>query len=144
MSNIQINASVSKTGILTIPNRKRLQQDLKAFSGSNVEIIIKKRGRRSSQANRFYWGCVIKEIQIRLNELGNDLSPEDVHDILKYKFNKANLIGEGGEVIDSLGLTTTDMNKEQFGIYLDKIIEWAASFLSITIPLPDSKLEFQF
>ena len=144
MKNLQYFGSVSTTGILQIPNRKRLQAELKAFAGCAVELTIKKKNRRSLPQNKYYWGVVIAEIRNRLNELGNDLDPEQVHDILKYKFNPANVIGEGGEVIDSLGKSTAKMNKDEFGVYLDKIFLWAGEFLSITIPAPNSDLQFKF
>lgn len=133
-----------KDGRLTIANRKRLEQDLRSFRNCTIEITIKKKNTRSSQQNRYYWGVVVKEIQLRLNDLGNDFEPETVHEFLKDKFNKKEIVGEGGEVIDFLGASTTEMNKEEFGVYVDKIIEWAASFLSIAIPLPNTDLQFQF
>jgi len=144
MKNLQYFGSVSKTGILNIPNRKRLQSDLLSFAGCTVELTIKKKNRRSSPQNRYYFGVVVAEIRARLNELGNDLTPEQVHEILKYKFNPLNIVGEGGEIIDSLGGSTAEMNKEEFGVYLDKIFVWALEFLNITIPAPDSDLQFKF
>lgn len=144
MANITSYGSVTETGILTIVNRKRLQQDLVKFKGCTVEIIIKKKNTRSTRQNRYYHGVVVKEIQLRMIDLGNDVTPDLVHDFLKDRFNKKELIGEGGEVIDSIGGSTTEMNKEEFMVYLDKIIEWAASFLSIEIPLPNSTLIFNF
>lgn len=133
-----------KDGQLTIANKKRFRQDLSTFKNCAVEIIIKKKNTRSSPQNRYYWGVVVKEIQYRLNELGNDFEPETVHEYLKDKFNKVEIIGEGGEVLDYLGGSTTEMNKEEFSVYVDKIIEWAASFLSIAIPLPNTDLVLNF
>jgi hypothetical protein len=133
-----------KDGKLTLANKRRFAHDLATFRNCAVEITIKKKNTRSSQQNRYYWGVVVKEIQFRLNELGNDFETETVHEYLKDKFNKVELIGEGGEVIDYLGGSTTEMNKEEFMVYVDKIIEWAASFLSIAIPLPHADLQLQF
>jgi hypothetical protein len=135
---------IIKDGKLTIANQRRFKADLEHFKNCAVEITIKKKNTRSSPQNRYYWGVVVKEIQVRLNELGNDFEPETVHEYLKDKFNKVEIIGEGGEVLDYLGGSTTEMNKEQFAEYVDKIIEWAASFLSITIPLPNTDLQFKF
>lgn len=133
-----------KEGKLTLANRKRFEQDLQSFKDCSVELSVKKRNRRSNPQNRYYWGVVVKEIQLRLIQLGNDFDADTVHEFLKDKFNKKEIIGDGGEVLDYLGGTTTGMNKEEFTIYLDKIIEWAASFLQIAIPYPDEKLELQF
>jgi hypothetical protein len=133
-----------KDGLLTYANERRYAADLAHFKNCAVEITIKKRNTRSSPQNRYYWGVVVKEIQVRLNDLGNDFEPETVHEYLKDKFNKVEIIGEGGEVLDYLGGSTTEMNKEEFGQYVDRIIEWAASFLSIAIPLPNADLQLEF
>ena len=144
MANITAFGSVTETGKLSLANEKRFKQDLLQFKGCTVELIIKKKNHRSTQQNRYYFGVVVKEIEIRMKQLGNDVTPELVHEFLKDRFNKKHLIGVGGEVIDSIGGSTTELNKEGFMIYLDKIIEWAASVLSITIPFPNEKLQFNF
>ena len=144
MANITAYGSVTETGILSLANRKRLQNDLLKFKGCSVELSIKKKNTRSTQQNRYYHGVVIKEVQLRMIELGNDVTPELVHEFLKDRFNKKHLIGEGGEIIDSIGGSTTEMNKEEFMIYVDRIIEWAASVLSISIPFPNTDLQLQF
>ena len=132
-----------KDGKLSLANRKRFEKDLTTFKDCAVELTIKRKNTRSSPQNRYYWGIVVKEIEIRLKQLGNDFDPDTVHEYLKDKFNQVEIIGEGGEVIDYIGESTTKMNKEQFSIYVDKIIEWANDFLNINIPLPNEKLELQ-
>ena len=144
MANITAFGSVTEEGKLSLSNRKRLEQDLLQFKGCTVELTIKKKNHRSTQQNRYYFGVVVKEIEIRMKQLGNDVTQELVHEFLKDRFNKKHLIGEGGEIIDSIGGSTTELNKEEFMVYIDKIIEWAASVLSITIPLPNEKLQFNF
>ena len=133
-----------KSGKLTLANSKRFDQDISTLKDCVVELTIKRKNKRSTPQNRYYWGVVVKEIEIRMKNLGNDVDPELVHSFLKDRFNKKELIGEGGEVIDNIGGSTTEMNKEDFMIYVDKIAEWAASFLSIEIPLPNTDLQLQF
>jgi len=140
MASITHYGTVSKTGILNLANRKRLQDDLTRFADCSVEITIKKKNRRSTQQNRYLWGVVYKEVEIRMRELGNDVDSNLVHDFFKDKFLQKELVGQGGEVIDSIPGSSAELNKEDFGIYVDKIIEWSASFLSITIPLPSTEL----
>ncbi len=141
MSNIQYFGTVSKTGILTIPNRKRLQADLKQFSGCSVEISIRKKNRRTNPMNRYYHGVIVKDIQVELNRLGNDFSSDEVHELLKEMFNPIDIIGPGGEVIGKKGGSTAKMNKEEMSVYWDKIILWAAEFLCISIPAPNTELQ---
>ena len=133
-----------KDGKLILSNRKRFDADLSGFADCVVELTIKKKNRRSNQQSRYYFGVVVKEIQIRLKQLGNDFDTETIHNFLKDKFNKKELLGEGGEVIDYFGATTTGMNKTEFSEFVDKIRAWSLDFLSIDIPEPNAKLEMQF
>lgn len=130
-----------KNGELKILNRKRFDAEIKSFPDCEVEIVVKKKGRRSSQQNRYYFGVVLKEIQLRLRELGTDTEIETLHEWCKLKFNAERVVvPETAEVIE-VGKTTTEMNKEEFINYLDKIIEWAASSLSIYIPPPNTQTQ---
>ena len=144
MPNITSFGSVSITGILTLNNRKRLQTDLMKFKGCTVELIIKKKNRRSNPQNRYLWGVVYKEIEVRLKELGNEMDADEVHEFCKSEFNKVEIIGDGGEVIGKKGGSTTEMNKSEISEYWDKIIYWAADFLQIVIPLPNEDLTLKF
>ena len=130
-----------KDGTLLISNRKRFAADIAKLKNGMVEITIKRANRRSNPQNRYLWGVVYKEIQIRLNELGNDFTPDDVHNFCKGEFLKVPVLGTGGEVIGYGPGYTSDLNKEDFGVYLDKVILWAAEFLEITIPLPGDNLQ---
>ncbi len=141
---IQLYASVTETGILTIPNRKRLQADLLKFKGCSIELTIKKKNRRSSPQNRYYHGVVVKEIEIRLRELGNDVNSEVVHEFLKHRFNQKHLLGDGGEIIDSYPGSTTEMNRFEFSEYVEKIAQWACEFLGLYIPAPNEDLQLKF
>lgn len=127
-------------GKLHILNRKRLNQDLKDFKPCDVVVIIKKRGKRSLPQNAYYWGCVVKEIQIRLKELGNEFDSDDIHEFLKQKFNKEQVVTKQGELLE-IGKTTTELNKEEFSSYVDRIREWASDTLEISIPDPNSQTE---
>ena len=143
MTNITAFGTVSTTGIINY-NRKRLQAELVKFAGCSVEITVRKKNRRSGQANRYYWGVVIKECEIRMKELGNDVDSDLTHEFFKDRFLQTPLIGEGGEVIGSLPGSTAKLNKDEFGSYIDKIILFAAETLAITIPLPETDLQLQF
>lgn len=129
-------------GKLHILNRKRLNQDLKDFKPCDVVVIIKKRGKRSLPQNAYYWSCVVKEIQVRLKELGNDFDADDIHEFLKQKFNKEQVVTKQGELLE-IGKTTTDLNKEEFSIYVDRIREWASDTLEIFIPDPNTQTAFE-
>lgn len=129
-----------ESGKLHINNRKRLNEDLRTFKDCDVAITIKKRGKRSLPQNAYYWGVIVKEIQIRMRELGNDVDCDTVHEFLKLKFNSEKVVTPQAEVIE-IGGTTTEMNKEQFSEYCEKIKEWASSVLEIYIPDANTQTE---
>lgn len=122
-----------KDGQLTALNKGRIAQDLKTFPDCDVVVVIKKRGKRSSKANAYYWAVVVKEIQLRFRELGHDVETDDVHEFLKQKFHSEKIVTPQCEVIE-VPKSTTEMNKDEFTEYLTRIIEWAASTLEIYIP----------
>lgn len=128
-----------KEGKLLPYNRKRLNNDISLMKDCEVEITIKKKGKRSLQQNKYYWGCCLPEIQRELKRLGNDFDMETIHEFLKQKFNSEKVIVETtGELLE-ISISTTELNKEQFGIYLDSIIRWAAETLSLCIPEPETQ-----
>ena len=118
-----------KDGRLTLANRKRFEADLLSFKDCTVELSVKKKNRRSTQANRYLWGVVYKEVEIRLKELGNDVNADVVHEFLKGKFLRQPLIGEDGIVIEDIAGSTADLNSEGFTEYVEKIMQWASEKL---------------
>lgn len=133
-----------KGGKLILSNRKRFETDLSKFKDCAVELTIRKKNRRSNVANRYLWGVVYKEIEVRLNELGNDVNSEVVHEWCKGKFNPVPIIGIGGEMLDTKGGSTAEMNAFEFSEYIEKIIRFAAEYLEVCIPYPNTDLTLQF
>lgn len=131
-----------KNGKLTLANRKRFEQDCREFKDGPIELTIKKKNRRSNNQNAWYWGCVIEEIRIRMNDLGNRFDADTVHSFLKGKFNTVQVIDKEGVLIGDLPGSTTEMNKGEFSEYCDKIVQWAAEFLEISIPAPNTQTSF--
>jgi hypothetical protein len=130
-----------KNGKLHIINKARLDEDLRQFKDCDVEIVIKKRGRRSFLQNAYYWGCIVKEIQLRFRELGHDVDSDDVHEFLKQKFHNEKIVTPQAEVI-TVPRSTTEMNKGEFVEYVERIRDWAADTLEIYIPDPGQQTAF--
>jgi hypothetical protein len=145
MTKTEITGSI-KSGVIQLNNftRKRLQDDLRQFEDCDIQIVIKKRGKRSSQANRYYWGCIIQEIRTAFRERGTIATPEEIHEALKAKFNPNNLIDENGTVLLEMGGSTTNMNTGEFSEYVDRVIQWAAQYLQLVIPAPGTQTEIPF
>lgn len=65
----------------------------------------------------------------------------DAHEVMKNLFLKKTYKNdETGQVITIVG-STTDLTTVEFNEYLDEIIEWAAEYLSISIPPPSTPME---
>lgn len=86
---------------------------------------------RSNQQNKYYFGVVI---DILSNELG--YFSDEMHQILKTKFLKINVIESDGETI-IITKDTRDLNTSEFEEYLSKIRMWASMKMNIFIPDPN-------
>ena len=113
----------------------------KMKEGRLVEVELRPLPRRSDQQNRYYWGVVVALITEQLQELGHEVNAELTHEFLKSKFNAKPLCNAEGELIGEIGETTTKLNKSDFIEYLDKIKRWAATFLMLNIPDPESQVK---
>ncbi len=130
---------------LSKPRKAAMESDIaKMKAGRQIEIILNPLSRRSNSQNAYMWSVVYPTIQERLQDLGNECDTEQVHEIMKAKFNSKKVFDEDGVVYAEIPQSTTTLSKEDFGIYIDKIIAWAAEFLQIEIPLPNSQQQFNF
>lgn len=141
MERLELAGHIDEKGVLHVHNRPRLQEWARHYPGKNVVIKIERKGsKRSSPQNRYYHGVVCKEITLRLRELGHTwINDDDVHELLKLKFNYEQVVSEHGEVLE-LPKSTATLTKTQFAEYVDKIRMWASDFLSIQIPGPNENL----
>lgn len=142
MPNISAYGTI-KDGKLTLANRKRFEAELKGFKDCAVELIVKKKNRRSTPQNSFYWGVVVQEVRLGLLEIGYRMSADEVHYFLKQKFNPVEIPSIDGEVIQVPG-STTELNKTEFSEYVERITEWAAEYLGVMIPPANTDLQLQF
>lgn len=105
-------------------------KDRKAFDeavgklpdGAYVLSVEDEKEYRSGQANRFHWGVVVKQLCDHLQ--GH--TPEEMHEILKYKFNRRTTHDpQTGEVIE-VNMPTHTMTREEWNTFEDNCIRWAA------------------
>lgn len=140
MTSTKISGWIEK-GKLFLSNRLRMVEDLSNFPDCDVLIIIKKKGKRSSQANRYYWGVIIKEATIRMKQLGNNVTEDDMHEGFKRIFNPAMHVNAHGVLIEGFGSSTTELNKEEFFEYCDNIRKWCFEWLDIDVPEPNTQVK---
>ena len=140
MSKVTAYGWIDKDGVLHLHNRKRMQEELRQIKPCDVELTIKKRGKRSLPQNNFYWAVVVKEIQVAFNERGVYMNDEEVHTFLKLHFNPVFMRGEEDEAIQLPG-STAELNKDGFSEYIERIAEWAAKKLDLVLPEPNTQTQ---
>lgn len=125
-------------------NRNLIIEAIRSFEGQQVVITLEKaKKKRSNPQNRFYWGVCLPLIQSGLKEAtGEFRTAENIHyKILLPLFAPQNEIinKDTGECITEK-LTSSELTTTQFCEYILEIQKWAAEFLGITIPDPNSEI----
>jgi hypothetical protein len=123
-----------------VVNKYTVKRAFELPDGS-YELKISKKSKRSLSQNAYYWGAVVKMVQEGLKDLGHDLTLEETHDFLKGRFNAKEIINtDTGEVI-SVPRSTTELNKTQFGEYIEKIQRFSIEYLGVNIPSPNEQVK---
>lgn len=125
----------ARRGALTYDRRTfgRLAAQLR---DGHYELYVQRlRAARSQQANRYYWGVVIKAL---CDHTG--YTPDELHEVLKQKFlpkSLALLDGNGdvkGEFV--MGGSTAKLKVDEFHAYLEQVRRFAAEELGVYTPDP--------
>lgn len=125
-------------GKLKIRNRMMFDNELLSINGEVLITIEKASKKRSNQQNRYYWGVVVPLMKKGLNDLGHELTEDDIHEYIKSKFNpQAITLEDTGEYF-SFGRSTTELNTSEFMDMLASIQQFAAEILNVIIPDPVS------
>lgn len=122
-------------------NTLLLQQYRDSLPIGNYKVTFEKSNKRSHQANAYYWAVVVPLVYDGLREAGFDSvrTLEDTHEVIKSLFLKVKQESNGMEI--ERIKSTTELNKESFGDYLDQISAWAYDYLGVNIPAPNEQLE---
>lgn len=141
MQKLELTGHIDETGRITIHHKPALEEWARQNTSRNILVKFEKRGaKRSSNQNRYYHGIVVQSVMLGLRELGYSLSHDETHFFLKQKFNPIQVPGNGGALIELPG-TTTQLNKIEFGEYIERIAQWVAEYLSIEIPAANADLK---
>lgn len=101
-------------GILTILNSKKFDEYLLSLNGEIELTVDKKKDKRTINQNSFYW----LYLGVIADETGEDIY--DLHRFLKRKLLPPEFKEILGETI-KLPASTTELNKIDFGRYMEKI-----------------------
>lgn len=139
---IEYNGSVDSESKLRVNNRKQFDLDLKRFAGKKVQISIKlDRATRSSQQNRYYFGIVVPLVMQGLIELGHDVNKQDTHEFIKANFNYEEIVNKDTGEMFRITKSTARLNKNDFGVMIEKLKVFASEYLNIYIPEPNEDLK---
>lgn len=121
------------------------RRELQGFKERGVHVVLtveEFREKRSNQANRYYWGICVDLIARGLKDAGwepRECSAEQVHELLKREFLTEDRHING--VIVKRTKSTTELDTQQFGEYIEHCVRFAAENLDVIIPPPGEQLE---
>jgi len=134
----------NKNGILHIIRRAEFWQSFAHIfkDGERVKITIEKvYSKRSGQQNKYYWGVVVAVLLFEVNNQGNEMSRDELHEELLKKFApKKEIKNKNGEFFE-VPMRSKEMNKSQMSDFTNDVRRWAAEFWSCNIPDPNEQTE---
>ena len=114
---------------------------VRGLAGKRITIKLSLyRKRRSTSANAYYWGVVVKSVTALFREHGNYLDDEEIHEFLKLRVGKLAqvIVLPDGEVVKGLG-STAKLTTSEFASYIMQIKAWGAEY-GLQIPDPEESL----
>ena len=140
-----------ENGLLKIFGRKQFDQELKEFEGKNVEIIVKKKKSKRTNAQNAYYYVLVGYLA---EEIG--LPKEEVHQLigLKFRLKKKHFINnelvelqgdfwvnvKTAELVEGTVKTieyiesTTKLSTSEFAEMIDEMKVWSEEFFGIRLP----------
>ena len=114
----------------------QIKSVVESLEGKGGIMTISTKNNRSNQQNRLWWSYMT----ILSNDLG--YTPEEIHEICKYKFLKKAKVDEAtGLIMEYLG-STAELSKSEFTELVENMTRWSAENFNIVLPTPDSQLSF--
>lgn len=148
MSNQKIEILSKVEGGKLLRNRHLLEKTITHFEGKNITITIERtRNKRTNPQNKWYWGLAVPMVQHRLSELGELMSKESTHNLLKVAVMKIDpslimdevIIESTAEVLERMR-STSELSTTEFMAFKNHVQQWAIETLDIDIPDPDQQL----
>jgi hypothetical protein len=119
----------------------KIEPKLKEGVEYTIYVLDSKKN-RTLNANRYYHGVVLKTIAEEMGTKNLDITAEDLHEVLKGKFNSKVVIVDGTPY--EIGASTKKMSQDDFVNYIEEIREWSLDTLKCWIPLPSEVVESSF
>lgn len=117
---------------------------LDSFRSRRAPVVLTvddDKGKRSNTANAYYWGVIVELIHAAMKEAGHEVTREGTHELLKFRFLKEDrALGGDGEFVTFVK-STTELDTQEFGAYIEHCIRFAAEYLNVVIPEPGTQME---
>jgi hypothetical protein len=128
---------VTPEGEIKLPGAK-MRKEATAFAGKDIEVTVqRKKKHRSDPQNRYYWGVVVEMIRAGMKDMGDAVTPDQVHEFLKWRFLRTQKVDEStGEVLYEYAGSSRKLGTIAFAEYIESCCKFAGEFLGVEIPLP--------
>lgn len=129
-----------------IANKKIIRALFDSLKDGKHLIEVSGADKRSNRQNNYYWMMLTQYLQPALYAEGwaHIKTKEDAHEFISDLFLKVKVINETTGEVKERVRSTTELNKEDFNVYLEEIWRWAAEYLSIAIPAPNEQTILQY
>ena len=145
---LEFSGRVLDDGTIELPKTMR-KQIAGSFKGKRIKVRVEQLSAKHSDAQRgYYRACFLPALIIGFNQTGEQLQVDNkahldmMHEFCKERFLKdkgREIVTPDGQILH-LPASTEDLNKDQYGKYLDDIAQWAAEYLNIVIPEPGEQV----
>lgn len=139
--------SVPEIGAISDRKKKEIGLALNEFRGKNVMLTIERRyNKRSTKQNDFFHGILTWYIQPALIETGWNEAKSEVwtKEFVKDKVLKKEFYNEKTGEITVIPGKTSELTTVEFMDMIALIQIWAAEYLGIEIPDPESQTEIDY
>ena len=129
----RIPARVDEQGQLRPADPVAWRSYLARNKGRDVWVTVKRQTKHHSDSQRSYYHGVV--VDMIANEIGE--SHEDTHELLKEKFCPRRQVELLNGKFLEMPPSTKNYSTEEYTAHIEKVRQWAASFLGLSIPDPN-------
>lgn len=130
-------------GELRIHNRSAFLRSVAQIPDGRVKLTVERTyNKRSTPQNAYYWGVLIAEFKEGYyDRLGEIISPDDAHGVLKLKCNSIEIVNEESGEVMNVPKSTTEMTTIQFEEYMEQCRRFIKEWFGRTVPMPNEQLQ---
>lgn len=125
-----------------LQNRTGLTKLFRSLKDGKYEISVTRVSKRSNPQNRYLHGLLIPEFRKALNSVGyNEVKTDEQSKlIMKSMFLTREMPNESGGKPVHYVQDTSALSKEEMGVLIEEVIQFAATEMSYVIPYPNEQL----